>query len=106
MDVILLVLIGILAFIAIVVMAVRARREPPGRRLPVFLSGVFLLALGLWTVASLFPLIPLLRDFDPLYGLYEVGEAARVLAAASFFGLLGILVARAIDRLSGAPPHD
>ena len=106
MDLLLLILVGILTVIAIVVIAVRARREQPGRRLPVFLLRVFLLALGLWTVASLFPFIPLLRDFDPLYGLLDVQQPAGVLAGSSFFGLLGILVFRAIDRLSGATPRD
>ncbi len=106
MDLILLALIGILTVSAIVVMAVGARREQPGRRLPVFLSRVFLLALGLWTVATLFPLIPLLNQFDPLSPLLQVQEPAGVLAASSFFGLLGILVSRAIDRLSGASSND
>ncbi len=106
MEVILLWLIGILMVSAIVTLAIRARREEPGRRLAVFLSAVFLLSLGLWTVATLFPLIPLLQRFDPLYALLEVQEPAGMLAASSFFGLLGILVSRGVEHLSQGRPKD
>jgi hypothetical protein len=106
MDVILLWLIWVLSVIAIVTIAVRARREQPGHRLAVFLSRAFMLGLGLWTVATLVPLIPGSERVDYLYALYEVQDPARMLAASSFFGLLGILVSRAIDHMSRARPND
>ena len=106
MDVIVWLLLAILIVSSVAVIAVRARRREPGQRLVVFLSGLFLFMLGLWTVAQLFPLVPLLDRLDPVLSmLQQTVDPAGLLAGSTFIALVGLLVVRAIEHLSGARPQ-
>ena len=76
-----------------------ARRRPPGSRLVLLFEGLFFLGLTLWTVATLWPYIPLLSWFSDDSLLYQVREPGGILALASLFAMVGLLVGRAIDHL-------
>ena len=107
MDAFFFVLLGLLSLGAMGVIAVRARRREPGQRLVVFLSGVFLLMLGLWTIAGVFPLIPLVDRIDALLAaLLQAKDPAGLVAASAFLALVGLLVVRTIDYLSRARPEN
>jgi hypothetical protein len=100
---------GLMAIVilgAIVLIAIRAHRKPPGLRLGSFFLGVFLLGLGLWIAATLGPLVPLLNRIDPLVSaLLQVEHPAETLTASAFLGLLGLLALRGIEHLSRARPE-